>query len=304
MTEANPNARRRHAALLRAAISLVVLGWLLHGVDRALLRHALTTIDVRIFVLALALFAPTLLLNARRWQMLVQAPGAPVSYRQAVVLSLIGQFFNMFLIGTTGGDVVRALFAGRGETGMRRATTSVVADRAIGMCSLSAIVLVAVTPQWTAVASSAASRSVAIAGCLLAAGALGGVPLLLFARLPRLERFSLQIPPALFARALAVSLVSQAIHFAMTGAVALSVGATMPPLRFIACYSLIALLSAMPLSLSGLGVREGTAVVLFATSGVDAQHAIVFGFSVFAATAIWSLVGGVVFVSHRSRTSR
>lgn len=76
-------------------------------------------------------------LQLYRWYLLVRALGLPFSGRGLVRLGLVGYYYNSFLPGSVGGDVVKAYFIARGHPERRAAAVATVAaDRLIGLFGL------------------------------------------------------------------------------------------------------------------------------------------------------------------------
>jgi len=72
-----------------------------------------------------------------RWWVLVRAIGLPFRLRDAVRLGLVGTFYNTFLPGAVGGDIVKAIFIAKGQTERKAAAVAtVVADRLLGLFGL------------------------------------------------------------------------------------------------------------------------------------------------------------------------
>jgi glycosyltransferase 2 family protein len=71
-----------------------------------------------------------------RWYYLVIAQGLPIGPRDVVRLGLLGFFFNTFLPGSVGGDLVKAAFLVREHSRRTLAVATVVADRVIGLAGL------------------------------------------------------------------------------------------------------------------------------------------------------------------------
>ena len=98
---------------------------------------AMRSLDIRWYLLAVALWGGLLVFAAQRWRMLLHAAGVPVSYRDSFRLTIIGYFFNNVLLGSTGGDLVRAVMVSRTvEQNRMRAAISVIVDRLIGLFAL------------------------------------------------------------------------------------------------------------------------------------------------------------------------
>lgn len=76
------------------------------------------------------------LLSVVRWRMLLRSQGMMVTFWQVLRWTYIGVFFNNVMPGTTGGDVIKAVFVGRECHDTTRAVVSVFVDRIIGISSL------------------------------------------------------------------------------------------------------------------------------------------------------------------------
>ncbi len=72
-----------------------------------------------------------------RWYLLVRALDLPFTLRNAFRLGAVGTFYNTFLPGAIGGDIVKAVFIARGQPNRKAAAVAtVVADRLIGLFGL------------------------------------------------------------------------------------------------------------------------------------------------------------------------
>jgi uncharacterized membrane protein YbhN (UPF0104 family) len=65
-------------------------------------------------------------------------------------------------------------------------------------------------------------------------------------------------------------------------------------------YPLVGTFAAIPISLNGIGLREGGYVFLLAVIGINAENGIAFGLLLFVIIAVDSLIGGVVFLLKRT----
>ena len=72
-----------------------------------------------------------------RWYVLVRALDLPFTVGNAFRLGLVGSFYNAFLPGSVGGDLVKGYFIARGTPGRRAsAVATVIADRLVGLFGL------------------------------------------------------------------------------------------------------------------------------------------------------------------------
>ncbi len=88
------------------------------------------------FVLALAIALCSTLLTFVRWYILVRAVELPFRFLDAFRLGFIGLFFNSFMPGSVGGDVIKAAALAREQSRRTVAVATVIMDRAIALWAL------------------------------------------------------------------------------------------------------------------------------------------------------------------------
>jgi uncharacterized protein (TIRG00374 family) len=105
-------------------------------VDRGvgeMVKHA----DHRMLLAAVFIFPITFLITSYRWYLLLRALEISITIARAFVINMVGAFYNTFLPGSTGGDVVKAVYAAKQTTRHRtRAVMSVIVDRILGLLAL------------------------------------------------------------------------------------------------------------------------------------------------------------------------
>ncbi len=83
-----------------------------------------------------ALFAVGVFLTLVRWYLLVRCQGLPLTFGNAIRLGMIGCFFNVFLPGSVGGDIIKAAALAREQSRRTVAVATVVMDRVIALWGL------------------------------------------------------------------------------------------------------------------------------------------------------------------------
>src|SRR5207248_3005242 len=84
------------------------------------------------FLLAAGVWTVGLLITFYRWYILVRALDLPFRLRDALRLGLIGCYFNAYLPGSVGGDILKAAFIAREKPGRRTAAVAtVLMDRGV-----------------------------------------------------------------------------------------------------------------------------------------------------------------------------
>jgi uncharacterized protein (TIRG00374 family) len=151
---------------------------------------------VRLPYLAIAfvIYCAAVFLTLIRWHLLVRALGLPLRFGDALRYGLIGIFFNTFLPGAVGGDIIKAAVLARGQSRRTAAVATVVMDRAIALWALVWFVALlggmALMLGWLAGPSSAAAGFIVrVAWAIVGISGLGWMLLgLLPAR--RADRFA------------------------------------------------------------------------------------------------------------------
>jgi len=324
--------RRPHAhtsAALRVLAAGLIVGALLwYGViDLPELMRLLSAPTEALISLALLAFA--FVLGGVRWFVLLRALRLPLGFRKSFEIYAIGAFFNTFLPGGTGGDVVRVFYTIRGiDSGRVRALASVVADRIAGLYGMLVLALILMYLNADAVASSA--QTAALRGGLLTAFATMTVTALLavwaapfLSRSRRVQSWAqrgavLRIGHQLVASlalfrgqlsALAASTgISLLISLMLVASVVTLASApgwdSLTPLQY-ACAAVFAFLaSAIPLTPGGIGIAEGafSYVCLLWSGSVLAYGTIFLGYRLLA--AVVSLLGAIAFITHRRSATR
>jgi glycosyltransferase 2 family protein len=122
--------------LLKYALGLGLLAWVIYRERSGLAKALSGPIQVGPFLLAGLILACCVFLTYVRWYVLVRAQELPFTLYNAARLGMGGYFFNTFLPGSVGGDIVKATFIAREQNRRTVAVATVLLDRAVGLCSL------------------------------------------------------------------------------------------------------------------------------------------------------------------------
>ena len=83
-----------------------------------------------------------------RWHTLLRATGVPARFTDVARLGAVGVFYNTFLPGAVGGDVVKAVLLSRSQSQRTTVVASILMDRAIGLWTVFGLAAVAGTAFW------------------------------------------------------------------------------------------------------------------------------------------------------------
>jgi uncharacterized protein (TIRG00374 family) len=257
--------------------------------------------------LAMILYLAGVGVRAYRWHLLLQASGMNVPLKRLVVLYFVGTFFSNVLPTGIGGDAVRMYELYNTTQRSAESISTVLLDRATGLLMLFLIALVALPFSHRLI-----PPSLVLVILVLCAGSWMGTALI-FHRgwlektgiLRIITRFGTtrKIYEAITAcgfkavgGALGISFLFNGLLIAVNYLIALSVGVRIPFEYFLLFIPLISFLLLLPFSVSGLGIREGGYVYLFAYAGVPSALALSMSLLFYALNVATGLIGGIMYI--------
>ncbi len=265
------------------------------------------------FAAAFLLFLAACALTVVRWRVLLGAFPRTPSLSLLMRISFIGIFLNTFLPGGVAGDVVRGLRIQDKARGQAPGFASIFTDRFLGLCGLSLLAIGgAGMISRDLVEAGLHGIFLTIIGVLLTAGAFfysRRIGKLLVSPLARFGKIGARAGRFLEAiriyrthgwrvgLALGVTFASHALFVVGIVILARSLQIDLPWKHFLAFVPVIALLSAVPLSVNGLGIREAGYVLLFTRVGVVQEQALTLSFLHFGLLLLLGLVGGAILVA-------
>ena len=292
--------------LLKIGFSLALLAILLKQVGWQQTLETLGKARLPHLAAAFVLYLVGIVVRAYRWRILLSALRMDIPLAKLTALYFIGTFFNNILPTGIGGDVVRVYELSKQSKRPVESVGTVLLDRATGLLVLFLIALLAlpfscqlITPNVTATILLLCLGSWAGLGLVLRRDWLERRGLLgLMARIKKLRKLYESVyacGPRAICGTLAISFVFNVLLIAVNYLIALSLGVEISLCYFLLFIPLISFLLVLPISLSGLGVREGAYVYLFAQAGVSAPLALTMSLLFYALNVATGLIGGVLY---------
>lgn len=139
MSEAKPKKRRMILTVLRAAVVCIAIVWGIRWASEPETRQDLVAtfgrLNLLAFGAALLIFMGGQVIVGFRWWLLLRSQGVHIKIAAAVKLHYLGLFYNNFMPSSVGGDLVRAWYVTKHHHKRFEGALSVFVDRAIGLAS-------------------------------------------------------------------------------------------------------------------------------------------------------------------------
>jgi uncharacterized protein (TIRG00374 family) len=267
--------------------------------------------------LALLVFGSLFLPAGIRWQLALKANGCSVSIATAVRISLIGHFFYTILFGAAGGDAAKsALYTRWHEVPFTKTLAASSLDRLLGFAGL--ICFMALT--FSGAATGGAFEKLGAISLRWPGYWIAFAVVIAIAATIWFRRSAAHSPERRFLRDFSEAgckLVRSpksmvlgtgcgvAVQFALSGVLALSLAAVshepIPWLKLAWTFPVISIISALPITFAGLGIRDSAAVVLLGLYGVSPSNAVAASLLTAAVSLVWTIVGAAVLWREAAR---
>ena len=294
---------------VKILVSAALLYFALRNIDFYDLASRFGVASLGWIGLAIAVTFLQMLVGALRWCEISADCGAPLATMQAFRFNLIGSFFNQTLPSAIGGDAVRLWLVARHSAGWRAATYSIFVDRAIGLVAL-AIVIAATLPWSYRLIDDANGRSALLVVSFAALAA--GAGFLILGRLPWpwLKRwwvthhvhacsvianrliFSAERGPKLAVLSLLVHVLAVVIAWCVVRSIA-------APVLFGEVFQLVPpvmLITMLPISIAGWGVREASMGLAFGYAGLASAEGVKVSLLCGCVSFMFGTFGGLVWI--------
>ncbi len=288
--------------VLRVCFSVALLLWLLSKADLDTLADTFLLLSPATWLITILFFIILCSMAASRWFIISTALGFSGSWLTYMGYYFIGQFFNLFLPTSIGGDVFKIHYITRNGPKKLLGAYSVMADRFFGLAAMLLMggVSVLVGPkdmlpgefQW-----------------VLYLAALGILVLFLF--MPLGHAFVKKIQPRIgdklealliiwkhpstFFKILALSVILNCLLVSILILLAANLSIDLHPTYYFAIFPLAAAVTVLPISFNGIGLREGAFIFFLSLQDVTLNLALTLSLSLFAIQCSGGVVGGIAY---------
>ena len=306
--------------LIQLAVTVGLLVWVYHDPKKlSEMRQALAHARFQWLAAGILSYLVVEAAAAFRWHVLLKVQGIRLTLPRLAGLFLIGMFYNQFLPGGTGGDIIKSYLLLKETDRKAGALLAVVFDRFIGLVALVVITVTLVSMRFDLLSQTHETRrylwiliillGVSIAS-LVVSFLVSGFNLfhLLPHKFPGREKL-IEIAAAyhLYARhwiaslvAFCASLIAHLCTFTTFLCAAFALRADVIITNFFAVMPIERTISALPISFAGVGIREKVLqTMLHQVCGVPEGVAVLIGSLSFLMMVLCCLPGGIVYFFYR-----
>lgn len=312
--------------LIKAALTVACLWWALSGIDLGASVFARPGNLRWGWILGgLGFAGVTVVLTAARWWLLLRAQEVATGFWRSVELTFVGNLFNLAAVGGLGGDAARLFLLIRENPDRKLAVTlTVMMDHLVGMVSMALLFFAVTAGRFDALdEQSTLGKGVIHFAWMFFAGGVALIALMFLFSYPPIHRrihrpgreWKWELPRRLpvlcdvfrkrwlhVVGSLAVSLVMLPLYFASFWCGAHAVGSDVGFGPVLSAMPVVDAISAMPISIAGVGVREKTFELLMNDlTGMSDDVAVSASLVGFFCSLVWSLLGALLFLKPRDR---
>lgn len=259
--------------------------------------------------MAIAVTFLQIFVGVLRWREVSAACGAPLELGRAMRYNVIGSFFNQTLPSAIGGDAVRLWLVARAGAGWRAATYSIFVDRAIGLVALAILVVASLPWSYTLITDPHGRSALLLVDF---AALAGGIGFLIFGALKwswlktwwathHIHACAVIANRVIFnrMRGPVIAILSLLVHVLAVVIAWCVVQSIAAPVSFAQVFLLVPpvmLITLMPISIAGWGVREASMGLAFGFAGLAANEGVNVSLLFGAVSFIVGAFGGLVWI--------
>lgn len=286
---------------MRVLVSVGILVIILHYVNLTEIVDRLRGVDSRFFIMALLVLSTQYFLSALKWKIILQAEHVNVPLGSLLSRYLIGNFISLFLPSSFGGDFYRVAALSRFNANIYQNTSSVLFDRITGLFALTSIAIIAHTITFGSVINYflVGGYMAVLTGFIIFASDH-------FLKIKLLKSSKFLIPvtriaesfnryrrsASIMANTILISFLFHNNVVIISKLYCLSLNIQMPLAYLYVVVPIVYLTEAIPITINGFGLREGSFILLFQHLGYASDDAMALALLIITVRYSISLVLG------------
>ena len=295
--------------IAKGCISFFLIIYILQKID--IVELLLTIKSANIYLLTIAFLSNgiNVMLRTYKWKIILIVQEIYVPFKILLTFSFTSAFFSIFLPTAYGGDIIRAYDVSKFSNKKLESLASIIVDRGSGALALFLIATVALFFGYNLIDIRIVLLTIGLLSLII-------ISIIIIFNKKKIKiitkiitfvdhkdilknmhgafhiyryhrRKSIEI--------LALSLLAQVIAILYYPLIAYSFGLDVPIVYFLIVIPIILVILMLPISIGGIGVREGAFLFFFKKVGVLPHEAVSIAIVAFGLYMIWGLIGGVVY---------
>lgn len=289
--------RKKISIIIKSLVSIVLILFLCLKIDIIQIKK-LTVADVFPYLSAgVIITLAALLIMSYRWKILIKEfLHRELSIRTLYTYYLIGTFFNTLMPGAIGGDIIRTeRLHKRHGLSLKACTAITIAERMAGIYGLMLLLSISI-----AIGNYPDSFTIRkhIPQCLLLS-----TPVLVILLIPLIKKLlrsrNVETSYSFMAKTVAVLLLSQMGDILIAWVLSEYFNLHIGFYAFLFIMPLVYVATVLPISLGGLGVREGTFSGLMTLYGVEISTAVTISLFMYLIKLCTGIIGYITYICNK-----
>lgn len=265
--------------LIKLLISIALVGFILYKVDAGAVWNIIQNANLLYIAIGLVFLLLSQSLASFRWFLIMRLMHYPHKFLFYFKSYFKGTLFNQVLPTSIGGDAYRIAEVHSKGGRVRDAFYGVFIDRVVGLLGLLILSLSANLYE----SDLLPNDIFYLVNLILIAGFIGFFLLIALHKIPFFENYKLTHPiyelsknfrliyktPKRISVQLFLSIMIHLLALVTFYSLGQAVGIKEPPSTYLALIPLVVLLTILPISFAGWGIREGALIALFMLIGID-----------------------------------
>ncbi|EKD46631.1 MAG: hypothetical protein ACD_67C00137G0003 [uncultured bacterium] len=271
----------------KVLISLAFVAWLVLRTDWSQVWEYASRISLWYIILYVSVLLLGMTISAWKWKMLLAHKDISISLKKSFQLYLTGAFINNFMPSTIGGDTYRSYQIGKENKRFSSVSSSVVFDRVTGLFAVMLLTGLVAIFQWNEI-SKYQELKMTIVGVVMAMHGIIAFGILtrfsfwkkIANRFPKfIQDFGQELvhykEGGTYLKAIGISILFSFIGLALVNWILfLGLGISVGAMQYLTVIFLISIISALPISINNIGLKEWGYVTFFGFFGVSASAVI------------------------------
>ena len=289
--------------LVKVVVTAILVKWIINSIDFKSFTNIINTITWPFIVVIIIVSFVDMAVAALRWKVLMRPFKPSFSYIHLLYLSLVAHCYNMLAPGNIAGDVVRAI---------KTSAAAVFLDRLIGMLGLVVIVLCGIIFSYTMLSELGLMKYIILVTFILSLISVS----ILSRRVTRRFIWISNLLGSLYEKikdvvvsiqlyrncyreiieAFAATIGSHLLMITTVYLISRAIGCNAAYFHCLLFVPVIGLISSLPITIGGLGLREASYILLFTQVGATKEQALGMSLIYFMLLFVWAILGAILAV--------